>query len=158
QAEALAAQPGCLAAVAKRSWETKVFLKVAAQFLRATCKTGDVIANVGHDGRTGLKRKHSIKRRDAVNFGRGYIQPEGRIVDRAGTDPADSALNRVQSRQQAVPFAGGADRNPRVARHFAFAALPARVGWAQHGINGSTFFTCRLRAGEMKVQSVSWGI
>src|SRR5215475_6663415 len=48
--------------------------------LRHAC---DVIANMGDDGKSWLKREHSIKRGHAVNLGRRNVQAQGDIVEGA---------------------------------------------------------------------------
>jgi hypothetical protein len=65
----------------------------------------------------------------------------------------------MQHGQKAMALGPGivaAERSARIDSGLARAPFPAGLRRTQDGINSSTFFACRLRAGEVKVQSVSW--
>ena len=64
--------------------------------LRAPCHTRNVVADMGHDLRAGLKREHSVERCHAMNFGGCDVQSQRDVVESARADPADAVLDRME--------------------------------------------------------------
>src|SRR5271163_4996368 len=69
EAQALAAQPNGAAARAGGARRTESAFEFSAKFLRTLRHAGNVIANVRDNFRPRFKRKHSVERRHAMNFG-----------------------------------------------------------------------------------------
>jgi hypothetical protein len=62
----------------------------------------DVVTDVSHAGRTRLGRKKGVERGDPVGLGGRHAEAPADVVESAGADPADAALDGVQRRKEEV--------------------------------------------------------
>ena len=86
--------------------------QVVADPLRTRQPAGDVVTDVGDDGRPRRRREERVERGHAIGLGRGHGQPAADVVERRLADPADPRLDRVECRQQTASV-GRASRGRR---------------------------------------------
>jgi hypothetical protein len=105
---------------------------------------------VNNDPRPRRHRKESVKIGNAKGFGRREVQPPAGVVQGAGADPADAAVDGVEHRKQQVP--------PRPGRPFILEMvvfrLPGLEG-AKDAIDSGALFPVWRMTGDMKVQRQS---
>src|SRR6185437_14969809 len=94
-------------------------------------------ADVGDDRRPRLEREEGVEAGDPVGLGRRDGQAAAGVAERAGADPANPRLHRVQhGQQQVAPAAGGMAADGEVPVLLRpHRAHPARIGLAEHRVD-----------------------
>ena len=100
QPQARTAQPRRAAVPCRLPGRPDAPRQVRADRLRAGEPAGDVVADVGHDGRPRGRGEESVEGGHAVGLGRSDGQALADVVECRGADPADPRLDRVECRDQ----------------------------------------------------------
>ncbi len=137
-AEAWAPQPGRRLSLNDGVLGAETLFERRDQLVRAVTATGQVVADVHDPRRPPLEREQRVERRDAVRVGRRHGETLADVVERAGAEPADMLVNRLQDGEQEVAPGSRAVatvRNLALVVDLPHTAFPARGGGAEHAVD-----------------------
>jgi hypothetical protein len=141
QADARRSQPADRSVAARLALRPDRPSQVLADPFRPGDPAGDVVADVGDDRGTRLRRIQGIERGDAVGLGGRHREATGDVVEGRLADPADPILDGMERRQQLgasraqrMAPARGMSVHPRATRP----ADPTRLRRPQDGVHGGT--------------------
>ena len=137
-AEAWTPQPGSRLSLNDGVLRAETLFEGRDQLVRAVTATGQVVADVHDPRRAPLEREQRVERRDAVRVGRRHGKSLADIVERAGAEPADTLVNRVQDGEQEVAPGSRAVAtvcNLALVVDLPHTAFPARGGGAEHAVD-----------------------
>ena len=139
QAQAWAAQPADPAVPCGGAGRSQRPHQVRAYLLGASKPARDVVADVGHGGRTRLRRKHRVEGGDAIRLGGRHGQALADVVQAGLRDLADAILEGMECGEKEIPSSArrvSAARHVPVEAGVPIAPGPAGFGGTDHRIHG----------------------